>query len=136
MVCSWAGSCPLSVGVLSRSSLTPSGREGSDTGQPVWSGRHWPLTPAGLSQQQAAVRQGDLHLQEDGGGVSATCPPPPPSGARGREEGAGGQPGPSLQHLLPPPAHSYYKGIRQMVQVSDQDMNTHLAEISRVRGMC
>ncbi|KAM4882053.1 plexin-B2 [Thomomys bottae] len=25
----------------------------------------------------------------------------------------------------------YYKGIRQMVQVSDQDMNTHLAEISR-----
>uniref|UniRef100_A0A2R9CCI9 Plexin-B2 n=1 Tax=Pan paniscus TaxID=9597 RepID=A0A2R9CCI9_PANPA len=27
----------------------------------------------------------------------------------------------------------YYKGIRQMVQVSDQDMNTHLAEISRVR---
>lgn len=27
---------------------------------------------------------------------------------------------------------SYYKGIRQMVQVSDQDMNTHLAEISRV----
>lgn len=29
---------------------------------------------------------------------------------------------------------SYYKGIRQMVQVSDQDMNTHLAEISRVRA--
>lgn len=28
---------------------------------------------------------------------------------------------------------SYYKGIRQMVPVSDQDMNTHLAEISRVR---
>lgn len=27
---------------------------------------------------------------------------------------------------------SYYKGIRQMVPVSDQDMNTHLAEISRV----
>lgn len=27
---------------------------------------------------------------------------------------------------------SYYRGIRQMVQVSDQDMNTHLAEISRV----
>uniref|UniRef100_A0A803TVH2 Plexin B2 n=1 Tax=Anolis carolinensis TaxID=28377 RepID=A0A803TVH2_ANOCA len=26
---------------------------------------------------------------------------------------------------------NYYKGIRQMVQVSDQDMNTHLAEISR-----
>ncbi|XP_017513502.1 plexin-B2 isoform X1 [Manis javanica] len=26
---------------------------------------------------------------------------------------------------------AYYKGIRQMVQVSDQDMNTHLAEISR-----
>ncbi|XP_076862790.1 plexin-B2a isoform X2 [Brachyhypopomus gauderio] len=25
----------------------------------------------------------------------------------------------------------YYKGIRQMVSVSDQDMNTHLAEISR-----
>ncbi|XP_018432238.1 PREDICTED: plexin-B2 [Nanorana parkeri] len=25
----------------------------------------------------------------------------------------------------------YFKGIRQMVQVSDQDMNTHLAEISR-----
>uniref|UniRef100_A0A8C2LJ97 Sema domain-containing protein n=1 Tax=Cricetulus griseus TaxID=10029 RepID=A0A8C2LJ97_CRIGR len=25
----------------------------------------------------------------------------------------------------------YYKGIQQMVQVSDQDMNTHLAEISR-----
>ncbi|VCX43316.1 unnamed protein product, partial [Gulo gulo] len=25
----------------------------------------------------------------------------------------------------------YYKGIRQMVQVSDQDMNTYLAEISR-----
>ncbi|KAM4747693.1 plexin-B2 isoform 1-T2 [Rhinophrynus dorsalis] len=25
----------------------------------------------------------------------------------------------------------YYKGIRQMVQVSDQDMNAHLAEISR-----
>ncbi|XP_072327378.1 plexin-B2-like [Scyliorhinus torazame] len=25
----------------------------------------------------------------------------------------------------------YYKGIRQMVQVSDQDMNTHLAEVSR-----
>lgn len=25
----------------------------------------------------------------------------------------------------------YYRGIRQMVQVSDQDMNTHLAEISR-----
>lgn len=25
----------------------------------------------------------------------------------------------------------YYKGVRQMVQVSDQDMNTHLAEISR-----
>lgn len=33
-----------------------------------------------------------------------------------------------------PLPHSYYKGIRQMVQVSDQDMNTHLAEISRVRG--
>ena len=29
---------------------------------------------------------------------------------------------------------SYYKGIRQMVPVSDQDMNTHLAEVSRVRG--
>uniref|UniRef100_A0A671YTN7 Plexin b2b n=1 Tax=Sparus aurata TaxID=8175 RepID=A0A671YTN7_SPAAU len=28
----------------------------------------------------------------------------------------------------------YYKGIRQMVPVSDQDMNTHLAEVSRVRG--
>lgn len=27
---------------------------------------------------------------------------------------------------------SYYKGVRQMVPVSDQDMNTHLAEISRV----
>uniref|UniRef100_A0A671Y7G4 Plexin b2a, tandem duplicate 1 n=1 Tax=Sparus aurata TaxID=8175 RepID=A0A671Y7G4_SPAAU len=26
---------------------------------------------------------------------------------------------------------SYYKGIRQMVPVSDQDMNTHLAEVSR-----
>ncbi|XP_062439111.1 plexin-B2 isoform X2 [Rhea pennata] len=26
----------------------------------------------------------------------------------------------------------YYKGIRQMVPVSDQDMNTHLAEISRI----
>ena len=30
-------------------------------------------------------------------------------------------------------AFSYYKGIRQMVSVSDQDMNTHLAEVSRVR---
>lgn len=30
---------------------------------------------------------------------------------------------------------SYYKGIRQMVQVSDQDMYTHLAEISRVSIM-
>lgn len=28
---------------------------------------------------------------------------------------------------------SYCKGIRQMVPVSDQDMNTHLAELSRVR---
>uniref|UniRef100_A0A3P8RCU7 Sema domain-containing protein n=1 Tax=Astatotilapia calliptera TaxID=8154 RepID=A0A3P8RCU7_ASTCA len=28
----------------------------------------------------------------------------------------------------------YYKGIRQMVSVSDQDMNTHLAEVSRVRN--
>uniref|UniRef100_A0A672ZA30 Plexin-B2-like n=1 Tax=Sphaeramia orbicularis TaxID=375764 RepID=A0A672ZA30_9TELE len=28
----------------------------------------------------------------------------------------------------------YYKGIRQMVPVSDQDMNTHLAEVSRVRN--
>lgn len=28
--------------------------------------------------------------------------------------------------------HSYYRGIRQMVPVSDQDMNTHLAEVSRV----
>lgn len=37
---------------------------------------------------------------------------------------------PSLQACL----CSYYKGVRQMVQVSDQDMNTHLAEISRVRG--
>ncbi|CAJ0947846.1 unnamed protein product [Ranitomeya imitator] len=27
--------------------------------------------------------------------------------------------------------YRYYKGIRQMIQVSDQDMNTHLAEISR-----
>lgn len=40
-------------------------------------------------------------------------------------------------HLLSPSTPfslcSYYKGIRQMVQVSDQDMNTHLAEISRVR---
>ncbi|MEQ2306058.1 Plexin-B2, partial [Ameca splendens] len=26
----------------------------------------------------------------------------------------------------------YYGGIRQMVPVSDQDMNTHLAEVSRV----
>ncbi|KTF93563.1 hypothetical protein cypCar_00010427 [Cyprinus carpio] len=26
----------------------------------------------------------------------------------------------------------YYKGIRQMVPVSDQDMNTHLAEVSRI----
>ncbi|KAG7258106.1 hypothetical protein CRUP_025655, partial [Coryphaenoides rupestris] len=26
----------------------------------------------------------------------------------------------------------YYKGIRQMVPVSDQDMNTHLAEVSRL----
>lgn len=25
----------------------------------------------------------------------------------------------------------YYRGIRQMVPVSDQDMNTHLAEVSR-----
>uniref|UniRef100_A0A3Q3EGC3 Plexin-B2-like n=2 Tax=Kryptolebias marmoratus TaxID=37003 RepID=A0A3Q3EGC3_KRYMA len=25
----------------------------------------------------------------------------------------------------------YYSGIRQMIQVSDQDMNTHLAEVSR-----
>jgi hypothetical protein len=42
-------------------------------------------------------------------------------------------------HLLLSPSTplslcSYYKGIRQMVQVSDQDMNTHLAEISRVRA--
>lgn len=29
---------------------------------------------------------------------------------------------------------SYYKGVRQMVPVSDQDMNTHLAEVSRVRN--
>uniref|UniRef100_A0AAQ4RKQ6 Sema domain-containing protein n=1 Tax=Gasterosteus aculeatus aculeatus TaxID=481459 RepID=A0AAQ4RKQ6_GASAC len=29
----------------------------------------------------------------------------------------------------------YYKGIRQMVPVSDQDMNTHLAEVSRVRRL-
>ncbi|KTG40903.1 hypothetical protein cypCar_00040112, partial [Cyprinus carpio] len=26
----------------------------------------------------------------------------------------------------------YYKGIRQMVSVSDQEMNTHLAEVSRI----
>lgn len=38
-------------------------------------------------------------------------------------------------HCAPALPHSYYKGIRQMVQVSDQDMNTHLAEISRVRGV-
>ncbi|XP_034089346.1 plexin-B2-like [Gymnodraco acuticeps] len=25
----------------------------------------------------------------------------------------------------------YYKGIREMVPISDQDMNTHLAEVSR-----
>uniref|UniRef100_A0A8C1TVJ7 Plexin b2a n=1 Tax=Cyprinus carpio TaxID=7962 RepID=A0A8C1TVJ7_CYPCA len=29
----------------------------------------------------------------------------------------------------------YYKGIRQMVPVSDQDMNTHLAEVSRVNTL-
>lgn len=28
----------------------------------------------------------------------------------------------------------YYKGVRQMVPVSDQEMNTHLAEVSRVRA--
>uniref|UniRef100_A0A8C2GD85 Plexin b2b n=1 Tax=Cyprinus carpio TaxID=7962 RepID=A0A8C2GD85_CYPCA len=28
--------------------------------------------------------------------------------------------------------HRYYKGIRQMVSVSDQEMNTHLAEVSRI----
>lgn len=39
-----------------------------------------------------------------------------------------------------PPCHarptfvlrSYYEGIRQMDSVSDQDMNTYLAEVSRV----
>ena len=35
-------------------------------------------TPTGLSQQQAPLRQGDLHLQEDGGGVSAPVPPARP----------------------------------------------------------
>uniref|UniRef100_A0A8C1IEX1 Plexin b2b n=1 Tax=Cyprinus carpio TaxID=7962 RepID=A0A8C1IEX1_CYPCA len=29
----------------------------------------------------------------------------------------------------------YYKGIRQMVSVSDQEMNTHLAEVSRVNKL-
>lgn len=43
--------------------------------------------------------------------------------------------GSSLWNPLPLPSNSYYRGIRQMVQVSDQDMNTHLAEISRVRGV-
>lgn len=41
--------------------------------------------------------------------------------------------GSSLGNPLPLSSNSYYRGIRQMVQVSDQDMNTHLAEISRVR---
>lgn len=69
--------------------------------------------------------------------MSTARPPPPPGGPVGGR-GAGGQPGPGLRDPLPPPSHSYYKGIRQMVQVSDQDMNTHLAEISRVRapGIC
>lgn len=35
-----------------------------------WPGCHWAPIPTGLSQQQAPLRQGDLHLQEDGGGVS------------------------------------------------------------------
>lgn len=46
----------------------------------------------------------------------------------------------SSAHLIWSPLYmlvcvsSYYKGIRQMVPVSDQDMNTHLAEVSRVRN--
>lgn len=59
-------------------------------------------------------------------GSSVREPPPPPphrSGTRPLR--------PTLCNS--PSPHSYYKGIRQMVQVSDQDMNTHLAEISRVR---
>ena len=47
----------------------------------------------------------------------------------GQPRAVSGKHSPAAPH---PP--SYYKGIRQMVQVSDQDMNTHLAEISRVRG--
>lgn len=40
---------------------------------------------------------------------------------------------PTPSPTIRPLSRSYYKGVRQMVQVSDQDMNTHLAEISRVR---
>lgn len=63
------------------------------------------------------------------------APDPHPRGRCG-EEHPGGQRWvqPSGPTVPPALSHSYYKGIRQMVQVSDQDMNTHLAEISRVRG--
>lgn len=40
-----------------------------------WPGCHLAPIPTGLSQQQAPLRQGDLHLQEDGGGVSPAHPP-------------------------------------------------------------
>ena len=46
-----------------------------------WPGCHFAPIPTGLSQQQAPLRQGDLHLQEDGGGVSPAHPPARPDPA-------------------------------------------------------
>lgn len=46
-----------------------------------WPGCHLAPIPTGLSQQQAPLRQGDLHLQEDGGGVSPAHPPARPDPA-------------------------------------------------------
>lgn len=60
------------------------------------------------------------------------CPGSPVAGRRAWAcRGSLGGPEAQPQTPTTPPC-SYYKGIRQMVQVSDQDMNTHLAEISRV----
>lgn len=70
--------------------------------------RHlWASTPTGLSQQQAPLRQGDLHLQEDGGGVSTPLPPPPSSptldSTQGGSWGGSGLDGDPLPHPFPAP---------------------------------
>ncbi|KAG8517997.1 Plexin-B2 [Galemys pyrenaicus] len=100
----------------------------------------WPSHETVQPSWTGPQRQGPAHCSRCGPRPPLSLPRPPWASPLGRcvLTGLSPQDSPSNKLLYAKEistykkmVEDYYKGIRQMVQVSDQDMNTHLAEISR-----